>query len=215
MAEEKNKVTVTIGRREYTIIADESTDYILSVANELNNRVTQIANANTGLAGEKSVVLAALNLCDDYLKMRQTNSALQRQVMKCTKDMEKMQQASEQATEQAGEADELRKQIVSYSEELRKAELELKRLRAQADKPMATAAKQPPEAKPQAVASAKPDDGAKREEARQVTLAEMTEKAEYEKKIRELEEKHKQEIAQMKADMEKKEKEFLDMIDKM
>lgn len=225
MEAEKNRVTVTIGRKEYTIIADESTDYILSVANELNNRVAQIAGANASLTGEKAVILAALNLCDDYLKMRQTNSALQRQVMKCTKDMEKMQKASEKATEQAGEADEMRKQIVHYSEELRKAELELKRLRAQADKHNHASKNTEPQPVTQPVTEAKKTDDAGQEpdEPMQLTIdgalqaAEQNDriKAEYEKKMKEMEEKHQKEIAQMKEAMDKKEKEILDMIDKM
>jgi cell division protein ZapA len=142
MSEEKNKVTVTIRKKEYTIIANESTDYIMSVANELDERISQVSGANAALGAEKSIILAALNLCDDYLKMRQTNNALQRQVMKCAKEMEKLQQAAETASAGDDETDELRRQIVQYSEELRKTESEIKRLRKEAEETKISADKE-------------------------------------------------------------------------
>lgn len=179
MSEEKNKVTVTIRKKEYTIIANESTDYILSVANELDDRISQVSGANAALGAEKSIILAALNLCDDYLKMRQTNNALQRQVMKCAKEMEKLQQAAETANAGEDETDELRRQIVQYSEDLRKTEAEIKHLRKEAEEAKISASKE----------------------------------ADYEEKIKEIQEAHKKEIEQMRADFARKEEEMLDMID--
>lgn len=233
--EEKNKVTVTIGRKEYTIIAEESTDYILSVTSELNGRISQVSDTNSGLGPEKSMILAALNLCDDYLKMRQTNTALQRQVMKCTKEMEKLQRITEQTVTRSEEADELRKQIVYYSDELRKAELELKRLRADAEKHEELSeqdAENKEKTENQEDAKEKGKDGkieenhpsqnnvsavSEKPQDKPDTEKEAIEnmKRQYEKQIKDLEEKHRLEVQAMRAKAEQREKEILDMIDEL
>lgn len=172
MAEEKNRVTVTIRNKEYTIVAEESTDYILSVAKEFNDRISQVMDGNKGLNAEKVMILAALNLCDDYLKIRQTNNALQRQVMKCAKELEKAQEtAAKQYEGDDSGADSMRKEILHYAQELKKAENTIRQMQ-------------------------------KEHEARKDELAAI-------------EKKHTEEIERLRGEYAQKEREILDMIDKL
>lgn len=167
MTGEKNKVTVMIRNKEYTIIANETTEYILSVAEEFNGRILQISDGNTMLNPEKITILAALNLCDDYLKIRQANSALQRQVMKCAKDLEKAQEELATVYNVDDNSDGMRREIVNYSKELGEAKKSIEEMKKQS------------------------------------------------KTTEELEAKHKQELDALRAEFEQKEREMLDMIDKM
>lgn len=77
---EKNKVIVKIQNKEYTIRSADSQDYIISVANELDTRINEIATENTKLNSEKLVILASLNLCDEYIKLKEENEILKQQV---------------------------------------------------------------------------------------------------------------------------------------
>lgn len=74
---EKNKVIVKIRNKEYIICSADSQEYILSVANELDLRIRETASENSALNPERLMILAALNLCDDFMKLKQEYNCLQ------------------------------------------------------------------------------------------------------------------------------------------
>ncbi len=90
---EKNKVIVKIRNKEYIIMSSDPQEYILSVANELDARIKELAVSNSALHPERLIILASLNLCDEYIKLKETNKALQQQITNCTNELEKYQSA--------------------------------------------------------------------------------------------------------------------------
>lgn len=72
----KNKVTVRILGQEYVICSDESREFIQKVANLVDDKMQEIHKKNKKFSTTWIAVLTALNLGDDYIKLKreQTNT---------------------------------------------------------------------------------------------------------------------------------------------
>jgi len=67
---DKSVITVNIFGNEYTIKGVARPDYIVTLANYLNNRMTEIQDA-TGLKDAKKIaILAAINITDELFEAR-------------------------------------------------------------------------------------------------------------------------------------------------
>ena len=65
---DKNKVTAIINGRMYTLVSEETADYMKMLSDKVNEKVDFVKKNNPTLLGERPIVLAALNICDDYYK---------------------------------------------------------------------------------------------------------------------------------------------------
>lgn len=65
---EQNKLSVTINGRMYTLISDESREYMRELSEYVNESVRKVKDKNPALMGERPIVLAALNICDELFK---------------------------------------------------------------------------------------------------------------------------------------------------
>ena len=75
----KNKVTVTIAEREYTLVGAEEESYVRRVADYADRQISEIMeSAHVALAD--GAVLAAVNIADELLKERETAENLRRQL---------------------------------------------------------------------------------------------------------------------------------------
>ena len=75
----KNKIVVTIGGRDYTMVAAEDETYVRRCA-ELVDRQIQEISAGGRLSQADAAVLAAMNVADLYLKEQEASENLRRQV---------------------------------------------------------------------------------------------------------------------------------------
>ena len=66
-----NRVTLTINSRQYTVVAEESKEYIEKLCNHINDKVEKVRKGGQNILGERPVVLAALNICDEYFKLNE------------------------------------------------------------------------------------------------------------------------------------------------
>ena len=85
----KNRVTVTIAGQEYTLVAAEDVRYVQRVARHVDDKVQEV------LDGEKvsmvdGVVLAAVNIADEYFKEVETAENLRRQLKEYLEQATKM-----------------------------------------------------------------------------------------------------------------------------
>lgn len=87
VAQEKNRVEVIINRKPYTIIAEEKQEYLLSLAEYVNEHMQEITKANPYLSQERAAVLTALNLCDTYFKLQKSSEELEKQVVSYSKEL--------------------------------------------------------------------------------------------------------------------------------
>ncbi len=114
-----NKVTITINSRQYTVVAEESTEYLEQLCSHINEKVENVIRGGQNLLGERPVVLAALNICDEYYKS----------VEECEKVKGQLQKFADRNTRLnydmkglQSEADMLRSGQMSIDEEAVKAE---------------------------------------------------------------------------------------------
>ena len=68
---EKNRVRVSIFGQEYTVIGDKSSDYIAEIAEEVDQLMAKIHQANPHMPQAKIAVLAALNFADELAKTKE------------------------------------------------------------------------------------------------------------------------------------------------
>ena len=72
----KKKITVEIHGQTYTIVGDASTGHMRSVAQEVDDRMGQLAKVFPHLDVAKLAVLSAINICNDYLLLKKEYEAL-------------------------------------------------------------------------------------------------------------------------------------------
>ncbi len=75
-----NRVSITINSRQYTVVAAESEEYIQRLGNHINEKVETVLKGGQNIMGERPVVLAAFNICDEYFKSAQEVEELKGQV---------------------------------------------------------------------------------------------------------------------------------------
>lgn len=66
----KNKVIVRINGSEYTLMGEDSEDYLFSIANYVDKKVKEVLVSNTKHSTTSAAVLTSLTLADDLFKAR-------------------------------------------------------------------------------------------------------------------------------------------------
>ncbi|MCC8160149.1 MAG: cell division protein ZapA [Oscillospiraceae bacterium] len=115
-----NRVTLTINSRQYTVVAEESTEYIERLCNHINEKVENVIRGGQNLIGERPVVLAALNICDEYFKTIEASELIKAQMQKTTDKNLKLQQTVKNLNK---ELDEAKSAQISIDETAMKAEV--------------------------------------------------------------------------------------------
>lgn len=87
-----NKVSFTINSRQYTVVAEESVAYIEKLCNHINEKVESVIRGGQNILGERPIVLAALNVCDEYYKAIEAGELIKDQMKKCSDKNLKLQQ---------------------------------------------------------------------------------------------------------------------------
>ncbi|WP_181349776.1 cell division protein ZapA [Thalassobacillus sp. CUG 92003] len=74
--EDKKRITVEIHNRSYTIIGQEEPHHIRMVASLVDQKMSEIHEANPRLDTAKLAVLSAVNTMNDYIKLKEEYSEL-------------------------------------------------------------------------------------------------------------------------------------------
>jgi cell division protein ZapA len=75
----KNRVTVTVGGQEFTLVANEDEAYIHKVAAHVDAQVRQVRDGSK-ISIADGALLAALNIADEYFKEVEAAENLRRQL---------------------------------------------------------------------------------------------------------------------------------------
>lgn len=106
-----NRVILTINSRRYNVVAAESEEYLNALGEHINEKISAVLQSGNNVMGERPLVLAALNICDEYFKVNEENTLLN----------EQLRAYSAKLDEQAGENAELKKQISDLEEDVKDA----------------------------------------------------------------------------------------------
>lgn len=64
-----NKVNLTINSRMYTLVSEESPEYMAKLSEHINDKIKTVLDGGKNIMGERPIVLAALNICDEYYRL--------------------------------------------------------------------------------------------------------------------------------------------------
>ena len=78
MEEEKNKVTVNIFGNKYTIKGDGNPEYIQELAQFVDKKMQEIVQFTSTISSYKVAILAALNIADEFYRVKIESEATQR-----------------------------------------------------------------------------------------------------------------------------------------
>ena len=67
----KNKLKVIIFGQQYTIVGKASSNYMRMIASYVDGKMKEIGEANTRLDTTKIAVLSAVNIADEYFRLKQ------------------------------------------------------------------------------------------------------------------------------------------------
>lgn len=71
-----NRLSVKLDGQEYTIVSEETREYMLEISDEVNRRLSDIKIQNNKLSTSMAALLVALNLADDLNKAEKTKQEL-------------------------------------------------------------------------------------------------------------------------------------------
>lgn len=127
----RNKVEVKIGGKEYTLVGAESDEYIQRVALYIDKKINEILKANRNLSTSMASILAAINVADDYFKIKEESINLKDQLEKALIDINNLNEEVKYIVE---ENKDLSNKNTSMHLELVKRETELKEVRNSLEK---------------------------------------------------------------------------------
>ena len=80
MSEKKYKITVEVFGEMYSLKTDTEPDQVVKVAALVDERMKKISKANLYLSPTRVAILSALNLAEDFLKLKQDYEQLVKMV---------------------------------------------------------------------------------------------------------------------------------------
>jgi cell division protein ZapA len=85
----KNRVSVTIGGRDYTLLAVENESYVRKVAAHVDEKINEMMDA-ARLSVTDAAIMTAVNVTDDYFKVVETSEHLRSQLKDYLEEASKM-----------------------------------------------------------------------------------------------------------------------------
>lgn len=157
--QKKNKVTVKIMDREYTLVSEDSREHMQSVANYVDDKMRETFDGNRKLSTAMVGVLTALNIADEMFKINSEKIELEKRInspqyeLKSARDeldtvvaeferrskaYEKMVQEFSKIIDASGiyetGVSQLRKRVEKLDGELKSKELDLKKSKNETEK---------------------------------------------------------------------------------
>ncbi|MGO4888645.1 cell division protein ZapA [Anaerobacillus sp. MEB173] len=83
--QDKKRTVVSIYGQQYTIVGRETSQHVKAVANLVDNKMKEINKLNPYLDTTKLAVLTAVNIVDEYIKLKEK-----------VKQLEKLQEKEEE-----------------------------------------------------------------------------------------------------------------------
>ena len=84
---EKQKTTVRVAGREYTLVSSDAPEYMNREAAYVDRKISEMALA-ARLPVDKAAVLTSLNIADELMKSHDENSRLRRELMALRQEMD-------------------------------------------------------------------------------------------------------------------------------
>ena len=87
---ERNKLEVRIGGKEYTIVSGETEEYMHKVATYVDKKLNVVADLDSRMSTAMVAVLTAINIADEYMKLKESEDKIIGELMGYTAELEKL-----------------------------------------------------------------------------------------------------------------------------
>ncbi|WP_352417804.1 cell division protein ZapA [Proteiniborus sp.] len=121
----KERVIVKINGQEFSVLGNESEEYIMNIANIVDNDMKEIINKNNKLSQSMAAVLAAFNIADKYSKTCNELNELKEKVVEPLKNFD---QVKNDLDESNNKLQALKSDCNSYKDELLQSKREIENL---------------------------------------------------------------------------------------
>lgn len=114
---ENKKVEVKINNVEYTLVTNETEEYVQKVALLVNKKMAQITGVNPQLSTAMTAVLTSINIADDFIKADSALDNLRGEINSYADENKKLK----------SELDEKKLEVEKLKEDMHKLQIELAR----------------------------------------------------------------------------------------
>jgi len=88
---QKNKYVIKIGDVDYNLISDEPYEYVMKIAEYVDEKVDKLKKQSSKMSNQMAAVLSCINIADEYFKLKKTEDELIRNVVEYTDKIEKLE----------------------------------------------------------------------------------------------------------------------------
>ena len=88
---QKSNYVIKIGDVDYSLISDEPYEYVMKIANFVDERVDKLKKQSSKMSNQMAAVMACINITDEYFKLKRTEDELIRNVVEYTDKIEKLE----------------------------------------------------------------------------------------------------------------------------
>ena len=93
MSEQKRqRISVDIYGHQYTIVGDENSSHIRTVASLVDSKMKEISESNRYLDANKLAVLTAVNIANDFLKLKDEYNKIKKDYEDLVEKLEKKEE---------------------------------------------------------------------------------------------------------------------------
>ncbi len=112
---DKSKIKFTINGKTYTLVHDETEDYMRRIEHYLNGKVSAAMKAGIQLGEQTSFVMASISIIDELFKVQKNFNTLKNEIRRMMDEYDKLKLEKEDLERQLNEAD---KKIEALSQQL-------------------------------------------------------------------------------------------------
>ncbi|MBQ8164343.1 MAG: cell division protein ZapA [Clostridia bacterium] len=112
---EKKKITVTVNKKNYTLLHDENDEYINKVVHYLNSKIASASTNGIQLGEQTATVMAGIAVTDELFKAQQSFNSLTNDTTRMMEEYDRLkadyQDLQEQFTALLRQNEELKKRV--------------------------------------------------------------------------------------------------------
>ncbi len=98
---DRNRLTVQIANKDYTLVSEDSREYMLEVSDYVDRQMKKISRLNSFMSTTMVAVLTAINIADDYFKSKKKEDESAKKIIEYTKKVEELQAQLDQLRQRA------------------------------------------------------------------------------------------------------------------
>lgn len=88
---ERNKLTVKIAKKDYTLVSEDSREYMLEVSDFVDKQMKNISDLSPCMSTAMVAVLTAINITDEYFKNKKQYDEQANKIIEYTKKLEELE----------------------------------------------------------------------------------------------------------------------------